>query len=215
MSQKVYLAVDTSYERGLLVVFSKNGVLFQVEMPKKYDHGKEICGAIKKGLDFLEANNLKLSALFCGIGPGSFVGIRIALSTLLGFSMALDLPLMGFCSHQALLLDKQDCFIFMKASGEQGYLSGYKNGQQTLPFQVVALADIEKYMSKNASLLTDQAEKIPGFLNIKKILGPNASGVFLACLPLLDKIIDEKSFIKPNYVKPPSVSVPTKILESV
>ncbi len=129
--------------------------------------------------------------------------------------MANDLPLMSFCSHQALLREVKDCFIFMKASGDLGYLSGYKNGAQSLPSQVIALADVEKYVSKDVNLLTDQAEKFQEFLNVQEILGPTSSGIFLSCHSKLQKIADEKSFIKPNYIKPPSVSVPPKAMSPI
>jgi tRNA threonylcarbamoyladenosine biosynthesis protein TsaB len=56
----------------------------------------------------LDRHGLTLSALtglVCGLGPGSFTGLRIGLSCLKGLSYALKIPLVGVSSLKALALD--------------------------------------------------------------------------------------------------------------
>lgn len=210
MKQGTYLAIDTAYEQGLLVLFSKDRVLLEIPMASKLDHAKDICGAMEQAIAYCKEHNLVLKAAFCGLGPGSFVGIRIALATLLGFCSGADLPLMGFCSHRALLDFYKDCFIYMKASGDLGYLSGFsfKDGQMimSLSSKVVPMSELSNLLPEGALLLSDQADKLS--IPAQRIVGPMAQGIFAACAKRLDAIIDEKSFIKPNYVKPPSVTLP-------
>lgn len=47
----------------------------------------------------------QVSAYVTGLGPGSFTGLRIALSTLKGFALALDRPLYGVRTSDALRLN--------------------------------------------------------------------------------------------------------------
>jgi tRNA threonylcarbamoyl adenosine modification protein YeaZ len=213
MHHETYIAIDTAYELGMVVVFNKDGILFERALPSKLDHAKDISGAIALALDFCQSNDLELAGFFCGLGPGSFVGVRIALSTALGFCTASDMPLMGFCSHRALVRSKNDCAIFMKASGDLGYLTCFSVKELVkikTPSQVVALSDVKDKVL-GLELFSDQAEKFDFFA--QKITGPTALGIYEACMENLPGFVDQKSFIKPNYVKPPSVTPPKNLSE--
>jgi tRNA threonylcarbamoyl adenosine modification protein YeaZ len=216
IKNKVYLAIDTAYSVGVVVVFCENSVLFSKSLAHKMSHGKEICRAIDEACQFCHQQNLVIDALLVGLGPGSFVGIRIGLATALGFAFAKGLPLMGFCSHQALAqsVDKneQAFRFFMKASGSLGYFSSFlrQGGILTIQDQIQVLPSSD-LLTEGAKIFSDMPDN---FEHIKKaqiqsLLGPSSAGVMrAAALRLTSPIIDESDFIKPNYVKPPNVSSP-------
>lgn len=223
LSPRCYLAVDTSYERGIVVLFDETGVLHEQFLGVKFEHGQAITDAVKTALDIASLKRLELSSLFCGLGPGSFVGVRIALATMLGFSWAREIPLMGFCSHLALALSLKKNIspmrIFMKASGHLGYACRYHHAKDGLMprsgIEVMGLSDFIDGTDVGEMVLSDQADEMDGLVkngcNVAKIAGASASGVMRAVwhrVRGLGQMVDERDLIRPNYIKPPNVSKP-------
>ena len=155
---------------------------------------------------------MSLDAVFVGLGPGSFVGLRIALAAALGFCWGRSLPLMGFCSHEAFaysyeLENNNYKAIATKASGDLCYLTNF--GLTTEASRVVPKSDIINNLN-NSVLITNLDFEPSLAIQIIKSYGPGPTGIQKACLGKLAKlgqIVDEINYIKPNYVKAPSVSL--------
>lgn len=220
--KRAFIALDTAYQHGVVALFTETELLFAQTLTTKYAHGQQLGPAIQHALQAANEQKLHIAGIFCGLGPGSFVGVRLALAFALGFSYARGIPVMGFCSHRALalsLLNKYPEFMLaMKASGQLYYASGYttQDGQLSLvsPTAVLPLEEISA-QNKREVVVTDQDEARVA-LNKKtttvNLLGPSPDGVFKAALETLaGGLVDQSLVIKPNYIKPPSVSLPKKI----
>jgi tRNA threonylcarbamoyladenosine biosynthesis protein TsaB len=226
IDNKIYLALDTAYEHGRVVVFNKNEILYSRLLKEKMAHSKEICYALLEAKKFCKDQKIFLDGVFSGLGPGSFIGIRIALATALGFSFAYSLPLMGFCSQLALAYSViNTCghyYIFMKASGDLGYFSEFRLIGGTLHIvastSVMPLIDVCKEINPLSVIFSDQAKKIATLdlpVKVLEIHGPTDQGIIAAALNTMKNkkgFIDESDFIKPNYIKAPSISLPKKNL---
>lgn len=213
----VYLALDTSYEQGVVVLFRGEEILFEQTLIQKYAHAKLVCEALRHAI----AVHDDIAGVLCGLGPGSFVGVRVALATALGFSYGRQLPLMGFCSHGALAHTTghtEPYALFMKASGELGYLTEYQvvRGETVAvsPPRVVAMHVLPSVLARSSStIFTDYtcgltALDLPHH-RVERIAGPSPRAVMRAALARMHHgFIDESITIKPNYVKDPSVSRP-------
>lgn len=207
MHNSLFLALDTSFEDGVVVIFDSLGdIKASTILCGKMSHGAQICDSIDSLLSSL--GRPELSALMVGLGPGSFVGIRIALATALGYCLGQDLPLMGFCSHKALAYSHQQrdkkITLICKASGDLVYTSTYQEQNNTLieTTHCVVISKKEAFEQRdNNSLIIS---------NFDDIKGPTPLGIVTTCLEklTLDGIKDESDFIKPNYIKSPSVSTP-------
>lgn len=224
IGKRAYLALDTAYEQGAVVLFDEENTFFATTLGAKLDHGSQVCQAIGDAVMVSEKEKVPLMGILVGVGPGSFVGIRIALATALGFTFARKLPLMGFCSKLALALSQttkdERCYVFMKASGDLGYLTGFGlvdgGFRKTLPTKVISIADLPDQTMDGATIFSDLTEKI-SLLNLRSkiehVHGPTAEGLRKAALHRLCEVgslVDESDFLKPNYVKMPNVSMPKK-----
>lgn len=102
--------------------------------------------AIKELLDEQGFSFNDLSAVACCMGPGSYTGLRIGLSTAKGLSFALDLPLIGF-NRMELIDQLVEAIVLIKARVGEYFIAHYKKGAVVLN-PVHQLADqVENYLS--------------------------------------------------------------------
>lgn len=209
--KKIFLALDTSSEIGMLVLFDLDEIYYAQSLEEKFSHGQSLFNALDHALDLIKTQNMSLEAVFVGLGPGSFVGLRIALAAALGFCWGRSLPLMGFCSHQAFAYSEElkNIYVATKASGDLCYLTSFGSDREAS--RVVLKSDIISNLKSSAFLITNLDFEPISHVQVIKSYGPGAKGMQKACLLRLAElghVIDEINYIKPNYVKAPSVSVP-------
>lgn len=226
LHQEIILAIDTAFEQGRVVVFSRDGtILSDCSLDDKMSHSISLCGVIENCLTSL--GKPPLHAVMVGLGPGSFVGLRIALATALGYSFGRSLPLIGFSSHQALAytsIEHRKLAVITKASGNLVYISTFRRDKlhiKTLTESTVLdKNEILKYLEQSFAGTKIEPESTADFFIISdvdsetqafKVRGPTAEGIVFACLEKIALgMIDESADIKPNYVKGPNVSFPKK-----
>lgn len=219
MVKKSVVVADTSFEQGMVAAFYSECLVEEYSLAVKQRHGQTICSKIVSAVKSLDSINKTVQILAVGLGPGSFVGLRVSLATMLGFGTAKNIPVMGFCSHLALAYSYgqgKDVQIVMKASGSLCYFSTFvfRNNCYHL-FKQIEVLDIEQIHEQACSqkvLVSDNQQLIENFINAQKISGPTSEGINNAFLCRLNKVgmVDESAHIKPNYVKPPNVSSPKK-----
>ncbi|MBF0527896.1 MAG: tRNA (adenosine(37)-N6)-threonylcarbamoyltransferase complex dimerization subunit type 1 TsaB [Deltaproteobacteria bacterium] len=96
------LALDTSTQIGSLALLDKGQVLAQADLPRGETHSITLLPALR---DMLALRNLSvhdLDLVAVGLGPGSFTGLRIGLSTAKGLAWAAGKPLVGVSTLDAL-----------------------------------------------------------------------------------------------------------------
>ncbi len=201
--KKLILALDTSHEHGIVALLSHDAVLAHKALTDKMSHGTAIIGAIEEVLAGVEPR--QLAGLMVGLGPGSFVGLRIALATALGFALGRSLPLMGFCSHQAIEASypsvPEPRYIIMKASGSLCYVSLHG---------LIEVKELEQALEEipaGSRVISDLVLST----DVIACQGPSAEGMLRVVKNRLSGgLIDESQLIKPNYIKAPNVSLPKK-----
>lgn len=100
------LTLDTSTDVVLLALSQKNRLIASIEILHKNNLSSILLLQIER---ILAENNLKIkdiSAIFVGIGPGSYTGTRIAVATANSLSISCKIPLYSFESPLAFLPDK-------------------------------------------------------------------------------------------------------------
>ncbi|WP_150467445.1 tRNA (adenosine(37)-N6)-threonylcarbamoyltransferase complex dimerization subunit type 1 TsaB [Francisella sp. SYW-9] len=96
-----FLVLDTS-SRYCSVALSVDGEVFDDTREIPRQHNKYLLEMIKGVFGKANIDKKALDFIAYGIGPGSFVGVRLAAAVCQGFAVGLDIPIVGFSSMFAI-----------------------------------------------------------------------------------------------------------------
>jgi tRNA threonylcarbamoyladenosine biosynthesis protein TsaB len=98
------LVVDTATTTALIALGSPSGSLIaERSWEAGYRHGEELLTRIEQLLRDEDVEAAALGGLVVGTGPGAFTGLRVGLATVKGLAYALNLPVVGVPTGEALL----------------------------------------------------------------------------------------------------------------
>ncbi len=117
------LSIDTSTDKGSIAILENENLIGALFLSQKKSYSQSLIPSI----DFL-VNQLSLSlkdidGFSVSIGPGSFTGIRIGISCIKAFSLALNKKIAPVSSLYALaykLRSNKDCFICPVIDAKKG-----------------------------------------------------------------------------------------------
>lgn len=95
------LAIDTSTS-NLSILLKTNNHLISETIENAREENEAILDRIDALLKNMQIQLDEIDYLACGIGPGSFVGVRLGVSVIQGLAFALDKPIVSFSSMQAM-----------------------------------------------------------------------------------------------------------------
>ena len=102
--EPVLLAIDSATTRVVVAVGTSAGVVLgSADWPAGYRHGETLLPAIDAMLAGLGIERSQVAAVVVGTGPGAFTGLRVGIATAKGIATALDRPIIGIPTADALL----------------------------------------------------------------------------------------------------------------
>lgn len=175
------LAFDTSSKTASVAILSDETVLCDILLNTGQNHSEVLLPAIDKACKTAGVNISDIDLFACTLGPGSFTGLRIGISTLKGLMIAQGKPAVGVSALAALAVnigrtEKTICSV-MDAGRGQVYLASYQyenDGSLTLIGEEKALspdtieADTGKdviYVGEGAVNYADEIRKSCGEKN--------------------------------------------------
>ncbi len=96
------LAFDTAMENCSIAIKTSLGEVFHSNIPQSRGHAEILVPKIEELMEEAELSFHDLNLLTTTIGPGSFTGLRIGLSTAEGYSLSTGLPLIGISTLEML-----------------------------------------------------------------------------------------------------------------
>ncbi len=180
--------------------------------------------------DIIQENRLTysdLNAVCVSIGPGSYTGLRVGLSTAKGICYAQGIPLIALDSLEILAFqegDQPDHFIvpMIDARRMEVYTSVYEGSnkkQLAGPFShIITERSFGEYLkTKNLILCGNGAKKALDLLESDRIsLGNTRTSAKAMCelgyQEYLKNEFKDTAYISPQYLKPPNITTAKKIL---
>jgi tRNA threonylcarbamoyladenosine biosynthesis protein TsaB len=140
------LALDTSTSTASVALFDGQHVVSETTWLAGREHSTRLLVEIDVALERIGRTAPDLTGLVVARGPGSFTGVRVALSVAKGMAAGLGIPLWGVNSLDALALAAGNADLLVRAVLEAGrgrYASGlYAGGVAVEPPRLATLDEL-------------------------------------------------------------------------
>ncbi|MDH3360429.1 MAG: tRNA (adenosine(37)-N6)-threonylcarbamoyltransferase complex dimerization subunit type 1 TsaB, partial [Desulfobulbaceae bacterium] len=182
------LALETTGMCGSVALVGDGFCVGELSLLTKVTHSRRLLNAIETLFEQAGCDWDGVSGIAVSLGPGSFTGIRIALSTAKGLAMAAGKPLVGISTLDGIAgqfthLDKPLCVI-LDARKKEVYAAFYEcladgTVKQTSDYMVLPPEQLAAQITEPTVMAGDGAEFYADlFLNL---LGDKALLVNTAC----------------------------------
>lgn len=203
------LSIETSGELCSAAIMLTEGSFSEINILKKNIHSKKLLTSIDTLLDLSELKLNDIKQIAISMGPGSFTGLRIGMSTVKGLAFGLSIPIVPVPTYEAAALqiseylsDNDEFVLVNNANIEEVYIGRYLVNEQRYtviePVKLVKKSKLEKYIADGIKIFGD-------FIinrNQKKIPLPLA--IYIAKWSHFfgeDLLTSNYDYLEPNYLK--------------
>ncbi|MBD0322135.1 MAG: tRNA (adenosine(37)-N6)-threonylcarbamoyltransferase complex dimerization subunit type 1 TsaB [Aldersonia sp.] len=109
-------------------------------------HAEVLTPQILECLDEIGRKPADLDAVVVGVGPGPFTGLRVGMATGAAFGDAIEVPVYGVCSLDAIAADvggERDLLVVTDARRREVYWAAYSGGHRVLGPGVCTPANLD------------------------------------------------------------------------
>lgn len=211
------LSIETSTSLCSLALHEQGKLLAVAEVAMEKSHSKNIIPLIN---ELYEATGKKMSeteAYAVSMGPGSYTGLRIGVSTAKGFCYAGDKPLIAVNTLEAMAMKvshyQTEAVLLcpmIDARRMEVYTALYKSGKEVKATEAMILDEnsLSEYSSEkvicfgNGSDKFRELAKSQGNIMFLDAVNPSAEGVgILAWKKFQEKKFEDVAYFEPYYLK--------------
>lgn len=138
----ISLTIDTSTSQTIVGVVDGDTVLFHQSHMGAIDHGRAVSDLVAQALAIAPHPN----QVVVGMGPGPFTGLRVGISFAQSFALARNIPVIGICSLDAIVVDQDEYTVAIDARRKEIYWARYKGGLRVDGPHVSAPAEVEGFI---------------------------------------------------------------------
>jgi len=204
-----WLLLDTSCPRGVVAVAEGDKIIAEIFLAETNKHGKELSSAVASCLEQAGITSRDLRRIIVGIGPGSFIGVRIALAHAKGMCTALSIPLIGVGTLDAMLRsdDVSDGFGWAIIDAKRGEVYAKSSATDAKPHALSLDAFSQELVRKKPDFVIGFGHDAVSIASN----GPTSIGLLRAAQERLtfDANIDETISLEPDYCREPDAKIPS------
>jgi len=163
------LGIETSTAVCSVGLATESAPLGETSLVESHIHSEKLLTLIQKLCHEHSVTLPQLDGIAVSLGPGSFTGLRIGLSTAKGLGYALGKPLVAVSTFEAIAYrvfgmhpGSRNAVVCIDAKQGEHYIGMYekKNGtfDEILPVHVGSIASIVNFVNEGTVVVTDQQE---------------------------------------------------------
>ncbi len=161
----VILGIDTSSDAAAIGLMADGVLLSEYTINNGKNHSVKFLPMIETMLQETGISFPEIDAYACGVGPGSFTGVRIGVATAKGFAQSWNKPVVPMSSLQLLaenICDFEGLRVSaIYARADELFCAAYDcQGQEVLAPQVMTYEELLAFLNdKTCRLVGDGAQK--------------------------------------------------------
>ncbi|MDY5441336.1 MAG: ribosomal protein S18-alanine N-acetyltransferase [Candidatus Enteromonas sp.] len=189
------LLLDSS-EKNLTVGLSIDGEIDTVNKEAWQQQSEFMVDEIDRLLKRHEVSPKEIEALVVTKGPGSYTGVRIALSIAKTMCFAINVPLYLVSSLQARKEGDAPSICLMNARGKRSYFGVYQGKEVLVPDCIKANEEVQEYIAEHPDYLICGDVDYLGYSSKE----PNISSNLLSCMDEEHRCLEPLG-ARPIYLK--------------
>lgn len=190
----ITLCMDTSHTLLALSLIEDHTILAAIQIPCWKKQSEEIFPQLETLFTTAQKKPSNIDAIVVSEGPGSYTGVRIAMTIAKVFTAMKNLDLYTIGTLQ-LYAGKEDCVVLLDARGGRAYTCRYQDGKPTSNVEALSCEAIQESLQEEDVVVGD------GQLVGRKDNMPNLAEHFLALQEQWKKA-ENVHLVKPEYLKP-------------
>jgi len=220
------LGIETATKTGGVAIVSENGVLAEYTLNIEVTHSERLMSTVDRVLKDTGFTLANIDGYGVSIGPGSFTGLRIGLSTIKGLVFATGKPVAAVPTLRALAwnipFSRYPVCPLLDARKKEVYAALYRhngrNAVQEIPEAVLSLAKLAGtitgdvlFTGEGARLFAEDIQKIFGdrayFAPLSSSVPSAASVAEIALMMLKGGERTDPDELVPMYIRRPEAEV--------
>ncbi len=188
------LCMDTSHTLLAVSLIDENQVVAKIQRECWKKQSEEIFPALEELLKESNKTVEDIDSIAISEGPGSYTGVRIAMTIAKVFAATKKIDLYTISTLQLYAGNLENCLVLLDARGSRVYSAAYNNTQNTLPLAIRSIDEVKDICS-NYTIIGD------GHLVGKEDYYPDVAENFLN-LKSEWKKGENVHLVVPEYLKP-------------
>ena len=191
----ITLCMDTSQTFLVLALLKEDQVLASVQETCWKRQSEELFPQLIRLMDENGVKTEDLSEIVITSGPGSYTGVRIAMTVAKVFAAMKDIPLYTLGSLQLIAGMEPHVHVLMDARGHRAYHAVYNGGKAVSGPQAEDVDDLRDFIQESETVLGE------GHLIGREDIWPDLAQNFLLLKPEW-KPAENVHLLTPDYLKP-------------
>lgn len=143
------LILDTSSKQLAIGIYKDDELLYKNQYYAWLRQSEMAIPEIEKAINELKIDLREVTRIVASIGPGSYTGVRIALTIAKVMALTLNIPLFTVSSLQALAGKKDKVISIMDARSKRVYIGVYDKGVEVIKDTIFTLEELKKYQEEH------------------------------------------------------------------